>query len=440
MRSWRWCQRNPSVALLACALVLAVILGFAGIVHEAESRRRQQYFSDIVAAQDALHDNDIARAQKLLSTHQALGWFQADLRRFEWYYLWNQCRQSTASTRMLEVDKMATSIAFKPDGTMAVGGLRSLQIRQPPEWEAATFIKDAHLFPPTALAFRPPHYDLLASCGLDETLKLWNLKQSEVPTVLHDLGLNDTKRDHFSNVSFSYDGRWLATNDPNGAGFLLWDVNQGTFQNHQVCDRDGRPVGLNGVVFSPITHELALACRDGWVRRWRMDSETIDDLWHHEMVARAIAWSPDGTLLASTGDDSSVLVGDTQTGMIRRRFLGHGSRVFAVAFAPNGETWQLDRMTLPSGYGISTIHNQSVFSVAIQARSREWPSHRTVPGWPRPAGMGPFECGISPPNGCRTMSAGTTQRCAMRLWLPGRTAHVMRYRSGTLRQHSQWQM
>ena len=52
----------------------------------------------------------------------------------------------------------------------------------------------------------------------------------------------------------------------------------------------------------------------------------------------AIAFSPDGRMLASAGEDNRITLRDPLTGKERRRLEGHEGTVTSLAFAPNGKT------------------------------------------------------------------------------------------------------
>ena len=58
---------------------------------------------------------------------------------------------------------------------------------------------------------------------------------------------------------------------------------------------------------------------------------------HRERLVR-LAFGPDGTTLASGGDDRLVMVWDVASGQRRAVYTGHAGRVNALAFSPDGTT------------------------------------------------------------------------------------------------------
>ena len=58
---------------------------------------------------------------------------------------------------------------------------------------------------------------------------------------------------------------------------------------------------------------------------------------HRERIVR-LAFSPDGTTLASGGDDRLVMVWDVASGQRRAVYTGHAGRVNALAFSPDATT------------------------------------------------------------------------------------------------------
>ena len=57
----------------------------------------------------------------------------------------------------------------------------------------------------------------------------------------------------------------------------------------------------------------------------------------HAAGVIAIAWSPDGTRIASASLDKTVQVWDIETGQKISSFEGHAGMVYAVAWSPDGK-------------------------------------------------------------------------------------------------------
>lgn len=73
------------------------------------------------------------------------------------------------------------------------------------------------------------------------------------------------------------------------------------------------------------------------VQLWEGDGVYQGTLKGHVQPVTALAWSPDGQLLASASEDSSVRLWEAD-GNLRARCLGHQRAVQALAWSPNGWT------------------------------------------------------------------------------------------------------
>jgi WD40 repeat protein/class 3 adenylate cyclase len=137
-------------------------------------------------------------------------------------------------------------------------------------------------------------------------------------------------------VQFSPDGRLLATmaseeGRPNltTEHVSLWDWQHGT-----VRKTIKTPVG--DVAFDPNGGRLALTTQNGG-EIWNTETgERERTLTGVTAFLTDIAYSPDGSVIAAVGVDSTVRVWDAGTGVQRLVLGGHGNTLAGVAFSPDG--------------------------------------------------------------------------------------------------------
>lgn len=93
------------------------------------------------------------------------------------------------------------------------------------------------------------------------------------------------------------------------------------------------------VAFAPDNKTLASTGNDDTLRLWDTEKGTERArLTGHDGAAWSVAFSPDGGTLASGGDDETVRLWDVATTAERMRLSGHRGRVWSVAFSPDGRT------------------------------------------------------------------------------------------------------
>jgi hypothetical protein len=108
----------------------------------------------------------------------------------------------------------------------------------------------------------------------------------------------------------------------------------------------GEPPVTQAVSLSPVRDVLAVAGGDGAIRLWdlysRAKATTLRTQLHqrtgHDARALSLAFSPDGTLLASSHVDASVHLWDVGRGLEVPVLLRHEAVVQTLAFSPDGST------------------------------------------------------------------------------------------------------
>jgi WD40 repeat protein len=106
--------------------------------------------------------------------------------------------------------------------------------------------------------------------------------------------------------------------------------------DHLVRMLPGHAKPVRDVAFSPDGTILATTSDDQTVRLWDpVTGKQLRTLTGHTRPVYGVAFSPDGTILATAGDDT-VRLWDPVTGTQLRTLTGHTRPVYDVAFSPDG--------------------------------------------------------------------------------------------------------
>ena len=272
--------------------------------------------------------------------------------------LWNA---STGKPRKIfaEHPSSANTVAFSPNGktiASANGGLIRMWDRQGVPlrlWYARTgehlvhYID--HIDQVHAIVFSP-NGKLLASSGFDSRLRLWDASTGHHITTLRGGGYA---------VAFSPNGKLLA-NAYGGDGIIgtigLWDPHTGELR-HVLGPYHGL---LNCVAFSPDGKTLASSGQDSEIILWDIPTaqRRLSLTTQHTGAVYSVAFSPDGKTLASGSQDQTLRLWDPNTGE-HKATLRYPGYVTSVAFSPdetllaigssnwvNGQIQLLDTKTL----------------------------------------------------------------------------------------------
>ncbi len=237
----------------------------------------------------------------------------------------------TSDSIELRVPGVGGALAWSPDGRLFV--------TEGPQSSGIVDIRDAHTgdsvrsfhghdLDVTEVAF---NHDgtLLATTGADGAARVWDpATGEELHSVEHPAGRGAV------GPSFSGDGSYFAAAwpDDHGGVVRVLDLESGRIVTE--IDRVPCPIATS---FDPETPRLAVASDQEPVAVV-LDVESGAELFTasgHFSQLRDVAWSPDGSTIATAALDGSARLFDAATGQQRTALLGHVAAVGAVAWSPD---------------------------------------------------------------------------------------------------------
>lgn len=216
------------------------------------------------------------------------------------------------------------SLAFSPDGQMLAcgsidSGIKLLSIGG--QGAVTTLLSKTSV---ESLAFDGSGGVLAAGTGEGE-IELWNPKTREMLATLKG------HRSLVTSISFGPDGNILASGGWD-ASIKLWDVRARNELKTITVDAD-----IRSMSFSPNGKTIATTYRGkSGVGLWDATSgEEIQSISIDE--ALSVAFSPDGSYLASGAGSNKIVLWNIDAGLSMRPMVGRASKVTLVGFSPNGK-------------------------------------------------------------------------------------------------------
>jgi len=380
-----WCRRRPLLATLSAGLATAVIMGVTGIAWEwrraefhAQGEQRQRliaeqdaaetrlnlYAADVAVAAQAVQNGLPGLARRTLETlRPAPG--DADLRGFEWRYLWNLSRGDQLA--VLQGHRgTVTCAAFSPAGNRLATGSMDGTVRI---WDPAKRAGRASLIVTTnavrSVAFTPDGRWLMTADK--ENVTFWDTDSWQ-------------PHNHYPGemAALSATGDWLATAQSSpyyweeGGAVSLWNWRTGQFLGR--LDQPGRTLALSAdggllavagtntgftvwatatrkllreyptehpvwsLHFSPDGRRLLATDWTSDVAVWTLEGLSPPQwLTGHQLHVWSAVFSNDGSTIATTSSDQSVRLWDATTLALKSVFHGHSSEVWCATFSPDGK-------------------------------------------------------------------------------------------------------
>jgi WD40 repeat protein/tRNA A-37 threonylcarbamoyl transferase component Bud32 len=372
----RWCRRHPAIASLAATIVVA-LTATSAIFYVAAQRVERARVREEVARVDAEKNLYAANMQVSSGGFYVAGGFdpqglrgsleitrprpgQADLRGFEWRHFWYRS-QSDAVAKLAGHHHVVDASFYSPNGTRIATHSLDGNLRI---WDAATmaqlaslegvkiaggFTGDAGTFiysrsdnsiwsldlgslqsnragAPTGQLIRAlPDGRHVAVFGPGDLPVLRTL-EADAPAEKSSVIPLDTC------FAVSADCRWAVVAGPSYLGIIVIDL-QANRQVNTLIDK--RPV--IAVAISPDGQQVVSSGFDGVLKAWDVQSGEmrhsfkafLDPIW-------GLGYSADGKSFAAGGNNRILKTWDSATWSEKEAFQGHASTLRCVSFSPDG--------------------------------------------------------------------------------------------------------
>ncbi|HLO89230.1 MAG TPA: P-loop NTPase fold protein [Nostocaceae cyanobacterium] len=239
-------------------------------------------------------------------------------------WLWD-IENSSSSLVFSDHTDSIRSVVFSPDGEFIISGSQDGTVRLWDFWGNPVIHQPFSAYTDTvhSIALSPDGNILVSGCD-DWRVRLWDIDGHLIGEPFFD------HESSVTSVDFSPSGQLIASA---GGGIV------------QLRDLNGQDLGFftsgyaNAIAFSPDGNIIATGGYDNIVNLWDLQGQRIsENSSTEESMIKSIAFSPDGQTIVSGSDDKTLRLWDLQGYPISQPFQGHQNAVNAVAFSPDGKT------------------------------------------------------------------------------------------------------
>jgi WD40 repeat protein len=246
--------------------------------------------------------------------------------------LWDVLHQRPLGAPLRGHTGTVNSVAFSPDGRRLATGSNdgTVRIWSLPQHRALTVFMASQSSEVYSVEFSPDGTKL-ASAGGDQLIHLWDLHSAAEMPISPFLGHTDL----INAIGFTANGKMLASASNDGT-IRLWDVAHGLSLGVLSTDHAGPELSL---ALSSDGTALATAASDGTIVVWDIaHRRALESPFKVGAAANAVAFSPDGHLLASSSNGGILLWDLTRRQPLATTLTGHRGVVGGLAFSPDGTT------------------------------------------------------------------------------------------------------
>jgi WD40 repeat protein/energy-coupling factor transporter ATP-binding protein EcfA2 len=230
------------------------------------------------------------------------------------------------------------SVAFTRSGRLVSAGDDGNAIL----WDLRTVSRFGTVLPeqqvPVMAVARDARGEWLASGGTDGSIFLRNLPHRGTRAA-PSYWLREAPSDEIRSLAFSPErGRRLLASGDKAGKVLLWDLDGSGTPAELTAGEETRPE-IWAVAFSPDGNLLAAGDQDGGFRVWDVRTRRLvhREAKAHKLAVLAVTFSPRGRILATASSDRKILLWNVVRYDKPAELTGHSEGINSIAFSPNGE-------------------------------------------------------------------------------------------------------